>query len=208
MGRVVIIDTETGGLDPQRHSLISVAMVLLDDDLNITGQREWLVLEDPLHICKAAWQTNQLDLQEYYAKAQSPYRVITEVNEFIDDYRTEKGRAVPGGHNVTFDMRFLKRMALLSSNQQAHAEWVDKTFTYHSFDTHQAVRLYSMVCGLDEPLTSLGHCCEHFGIEIGNAHRALDDAVATAKLTRILVDRLRALGSSRDEPEDKGIFDD
>lgn len=190
MQKIVVIDTETGGLDYRNDSLLSLAAVRVDEDGEIAGSREWYVLEDPLHLNKRAWETNRIPLDVYYTQAKTPLIVLRELDQFIYDWRVEKGRAIPAGHNVKFDLDWLKRLEALAVKQQGNAGndwkalgWINRTLTYHSIDSASLMRLLYMGGHTKEYLTSLTHCCDYFGIPLGDAaHGALADAEACAKL--------------------------
>lgn len=197
--KFVVIDTETGGIDPRHESLISVAAVLVDD-LNIVAKREWFVLEDPLVIRQGAWNTNRIDLADYFSKAVPPVQVVSEFESFVSEWRTEKGRAVPAGHNVEFDVRFLGRLGWLANDQR----FADRLFTYHRLDSHSLMRALHVAGLVTELPTSLKHCCDYFGINIEGAHSALPDAIATAELIAQAVSLMRR---DREEVDVGGIFD-
>lgn len=185
--RMVIIDTETGGLDPLKSSLLSVAAVLLDDDLQIMDTREWFVKEDPLILTEGAWKVNKIDPADIFERGVSALQVTDELSQFVKGHRCEKGKAVIGGHNVTFDIGYLRRLEAMAAREDKRAlGWYDSTFSFRFWDTFIVSRLLFLQGRMDKPLTSLSHSCNYFGIEIGNAHRALDDAIATAKLTQRL----------------------
>jgi len=103
--------------------------------------------------------------------------VLPTLLEFIGD-------AVIVGHNVRFDLSFLQ--AALDRAQQPK-------LTNQSVDT----------CGLARRLVrdevancKLGTLASHFGLAHQPSHRALDDALATADLLHVLLERCGGLGVS------------
>ena len=80
------------------------------------------------------------------------------------------GDAVLVGHNIGFDLRMLANAALPAGIELTNSFFDTKRYA----DDMKAVRGWET--------TKLGYLCEELGIELANAHRALADAEATAKL--------------------------
>ena len=80
------------------------------------------------------------------------------------------GGAVLVGHNIGFDLRMLANASLPAGIE----------FTNSFFDTNGCAE--GLKTGQGWEATRLGYLCEKLGIELVNAHRALSDAEATAKL--------------------------
>ncbi|MFO0748463.1 MAG: 3'-5' exonuclease [Myxococcota bacterium] len=86
---------------------------------------------------------------------------------------------VIAAHNASFDLRFL-----------SFALWPDSPD--RSLPHVCTMGLHTLLgLGAQFPLH---HACGHFGIEAGDRHAALDDAMATARLLRILLQRLEGIG--------------
>jgi DNA polymerase III subunit epsilon len=177
---IVVIDTETGGLDPARHSLLSVAAVLLEDG-GIADSREWLVREpdELLNVEPEALAVNHIDLPRHLEQAQPPAAVAAELAAFIPrPYRMYKGRALLAGHNVGFDYGFLVRLARLAGDPG----YPDRNFHHRTLDTASIMHFLALRGELPANPGGLGRACRYFGIEHAGAHTALGDATATALL--------------------------
>ncbi|MDO5100759.1 MAG: exonuclease domain-containing protein [Eubacteriales bacterium] len=95
------------------------------------------------------------------------------------------------GHNVGFDYSFIRQAAL---NQGLDYEPL-------LMDTLQLARKL-----LPElPSKRLGSCCDHYGISLTHAHRALDDAVAAAQLYECLAAQFSAAHEELFIPRHKGV---
>jgi len=86
-------------------------------------------------------------------------------------------------HNASFDYKFIKE------------EYARLGYDYHR-KTMCTVKLSRKLLP-GHPSYSLGKLCTDLGIEINGRHRAAGDALATAKLFNILVDRNDSLGNPK-----------
>ncbi len=178
--RIVVIDTETGGLDPARHSLLSIAAVLLADG-EITDGREWLVREPDaeLNVEAEALAVNHINLAQHLEQAQPPAAVAAELAAFIPrEFRPYKGRALLAGHNVGFDYGFLMRLARVAGDPQ----FVNRHFNHRTLDTAAILHFLHLRGELPVNPGGLARACRYFQIEHTAVHTALGDATATAKL--------------------------
>ncbi len=156
-----VIDVETTGLFPGRHDrVVELAVVHTDEFGVVTGH--WETLLNPgrdlgpqhIHGIRAA---DVLD-------APTIEQVAADVVTLID------GR-VPVAHNASFDSRFV------SSELARAGILLDPDADY--LCTMQLARQFLPGVG-----RSLADCCDALGITNDNAHRALDDALATAAVLR------------------------
>lgn len=152
-----VIDFETTGLFPGGHDrVIEVAVVHLDPDGSITGQWETVINPGrdlgPQHI----HGIRAADIVDAPTFADIAPRLI----ELLSN-------RVIVAHNASFDLRFLTaELERLSYESQAAA-----------LCTMQMAREFIPGAG-----RSLRDCCDTYGIEIVDAHRASADALATAQL--------------------------
>jgi DNA polymerase-3 subunit epsilon len=184
----VVIDTETGGLDPSQHSILSLALVVwrdggIDDELLINIREDEVVATD------AALRINGIDLRTH--EGDDPMQAVERIKAFLLKNNIFK-QAHMAGHNVaSFDYGFVKRLYRLAGAD------IDKTFHYRMLDT------MTMALALDQVGRlpglrgyGLDGLCQRFGIQIRKAgagvpHNALEDARATAKLMSRLLDMVR-----------------
>lgn len=104
-------------------------------------------------------------------------------SDVAGDVTSRISGTVIGGHNVTFDVRFLT------------AEYRRAGFELPVFPTICTLRL-SHVLDLRLPNRKLGTCCEHFGISEGEAHTADADAVSAGRLLLQFLEMARSSGVS------------
>jgi ATP-dependent DNA helicase DinG len=169
----VALDLETTGLDPDRDAILEVGAVRFRtsfDDGTVQTQvlDTWSTLVNPgRHIPIQVQQLTGISEQEA-SRAPRFTQVIQEVDRFV-------GRWPVVGHNVRFDLDFLRSHHLPLSNPP-----VD-TFEIASVLLPHAAR-YS--------LSKLG---EMLGLPNLGSHRALDDAIATKDLFTALLEHASEL---------------
>ncbi|MCA9883901.1 MAG: 3'-5' exoribonuclease [Anaerolineae bacterium] len=153
-GELVAFDLETTGLDVETDSIIEIGAVRIVDGV-VTDEYSTLVNPGFAIPQETTYITGieQKDLRN----APTLAAILPDIAHFIGD-------APVIAHNANFDVSFLKRFGLLSGNL--------------AIDTIEVASIINPTL----PSYSLGSLVEQLDIELENAHRALDDARATAYL--------------------------
>lgn len=176
MIQLLVIDCETGGLNPETDALLSVGLVDWVDG-KVTRQEEILIDAEHLTCSPKALEVNGIDLDAHHAYSVPRAHAAKQIQDFC----RPMGRPVICGHNVQFDIGFVRRLFT--------PETLRKTFSHRAMDTLQ-VLLYLGHAGLiPEGIGKLDQAMTHFGLTMpeGKRHTALGDALVTAELyTRLL----------------------
>jgi ATP-dependent DNA helicase DinG len=151
MDSIVALDIETTGLDPEKDAIIEIGAVRFTDR-RVEG--EWSTLihpgrRIPPFITQLTGITDQMVL-----RAPAIQEVTAELTTFA-------GNSPVLGHNVRFDMAFLRRQGVLKRNT------VLDTYEMASVLVPNASRY------------GLGSLAQALGVPLPATHRALDDAHAT-----------------------------
>ena len=172
------IDTETTGLNPDKHELIQIGGVIVRAK-NPHDVESYEVVEEfeykikPLRIQDAnptALKVNQYDPSQWQDAL-----TLAEAMAFVAK-KTEG--AVMVAHNVAFDSAFVDKAFRLSD--------IENKMHYHRLDTvSMAFALLHNNADVDR--LSLHTLCEYFKIEQGIEHQALSDARATYLLYKKLL---------------------
>lgn len=171
MTRLLVLDTETGGLDPETDALLSVGLVDWQDG-DVLRQAEIMVDAEGLACDPKALAVNNIDLDVHHAYSVSRQEAARCIREFC----RPMGRPWLTGHNIQFDIGFVRRLFT--------REELRRTFSHRVLDTMQ-VLAYLGHCGrIPDGIGKLDQAIEHFGIDVptGRRHTALADALATASL--------------------------
>lgn len=184
MASIVFVDTETGGTSEHEHSLLTVGLVTLDTKTReVTRERLVRVRHDTYRVDAEALAVNGIDLASHHEQAVVPETAANEVRDYLR-YR-RRSRVMLGGHNVSFDVRFLR--TLLPDYHELVLGGVVDTKVVAQFLMHAGV--------LPKTLnTRLEDLAAHFGIEL-RPHDALEDARATARVYACMLALLRSPGA-------------
>lgn len=173
---IVVIDTETGGLDPSQHSLLTVAFIVTRN-LEIIASKEWHLKHDAYHTTERALEINGIDIEVHDASATPAVEAISDILDFLNHHRLPEERIVLFGQNTIFDKQFI----------EAAVKQFGDVKRYRSLVSHRYIDLMSITAflnlsghiktenlGLDSVITSLG-------VEREQRHSALGDARITLR---------------------------
>ena len=174
----LFLDTETGGLDPANHSLLSIGLVV-GDGPKVLNSLEILVKHEPYVVSAAGMAVNRIDLVQHSAAALEPRMALNVLDVFLDQHFPHMCKPVIlAGHNVAFDRAFLA--AFLAGQGRA----LEPRISHRTVDTHSIAA--ALRDGGRLPLENLSSTAlfAHFGIEVPEErrHTALGDALATFEL--------------------------
>jgi DNA polymerase III subunit epsilon len=178
--RLLFIDTETGGLDPDKHSLLSLAMVIWED-MEIIDSLEILINDGILSATKEALSINKIDIEKHKQSAISSYEAIEKIFSFISKHFPRQSKITLAGHNVHFDANFLR--SFFFANNKNFSE----LFSHRIIDTSSILYYLYLAGHIKHRAISSDEAFDLFDIKVEGRHTAMGDAIATAKLfTRLL----------------------
>ena len=186
MTKLLVIDTETGGIDPDRHSLLSLAAVVWADG-RIEGEIEIFVAEPDITVTARAMEINRIDLIEHAHKAMAPAEALARLLSFVaDHFRSDLAageQLVLAGHNVGFDIGFLRRLCRLAGVP------FPAIISHRSLDTASVLRFLSLAGIVPPSAVASTEAFAYLGVRVPEKlrHTALGDARATAELLTRLV---------------------
>ena len=111
--RFVFIDTETGGVIPTKHSLLSVGLVIWEKSLGIIDKKEIFIKSKRYVVTEKAKSLNKFNREAHNKVAIEPTEAISEILNFTRKYFDENTAIPIVGHNVQFDVNFLKQLFLM-----------------------------------------------------------------------------------------------
>ena len=164
LGKFVVIDTETTGLNCSYNEIIEIAAVYFED------WKPMLKFETLIHPRKKIpYNITALTSITNEMVEDSPYfgQVVDSLHNFV-------GKNNLVGHNLTFDLKFLYKNGY---------NFLDQKRKY--FDTLSLAKKALKTYGLDN--YKLPTLCDYYGIRDNeSSHRALSDALATGLLFKEL----------------------
>ncbi len=186
----IVIDVESGGVNPQTDALLEMAAISLkmDETGLISPDQTYHYHVAPFEGAKLnpeALAFNKIDPGHPFRFAQSENEVLTEFFAAIFKECQEKKctRAVVVGHNAWFDQHFLNAAIMRCQI---------KKNPFHRFTSLDTATLSALMFGQ----TVLAKALEAANIpfKTDDAHSALYDAQSTALLFCDIVNRFKGLG--------------
>jgi ribonuclease T len=180
--KLLIIDVETGGLDPATDAICSLAAVVYND-----GPEEslHLLIDDPSGAKNPeAMALHGITQNDINATGVGPWVAVQRIKGLLQR-NDMRGRVVLAGHNLPFDVGFLKRLYRLAG------EPYELQFSYGGLDTKVAALMLEAAGRIEPATSSLVHAAPAVGVAHNEAHDALADAMATAKVLKRMIDLIR-----------------
>lgn len=204
-GRAMVFDVETGGFSAEKSGLAEVAVVVVDiNSREIIERYQNYILPYGKQYNDKAFEANGLSMS---ILKNSGVELKTVVKDFIDIANRNKVKAgrryikpIAVAHNADFDLGFVDQ-AIYEITEKSVWDYI------HPIPACTLQRMEEMYPNdLDNlPNRKLGTCCEFFGIPLEDAHSALPDTEATAKLYIKLISNAASNGqqSEGSKPEEK-----
>lgn len=173
--KLLFTDVETGGVLPEKHSLLQVGMAVAEDG-NIRDTMKFYVKSDVYHVTAEALSINKLDLtsEQFQNGCNNQDGCINIINFIQKNFVNEKPILV--GHNVNFDKNFLTRFFI---NNDMNLE---KYISYRMIDTMSLIRALIDIGKMPPTAASSKGAFDYFNIKVEKLHDALDDTLATVEL--------------------------
>ena len=190
MNKIIFIDTETGGVNPEKSALIQLSGIIRIDKKDVEKFNFYIKPFENSEVTEKALEVQGRTLEELktdkYVEEKEVYKqFINLLDKYIDKYdKTDK--FIVAGYNVRFDVDILKALFQRHGNN----------FLFSYLDSSMLDPLYSIrllqIAGILPVLENnkLETWCKHFGIEL-KTHDSLEDIVATKKLIGKLISLIR-----------------
>lgn len=180
--RLLFLDTETGGINPQKHSLLSVGVVVWDDLDGILYSDEFYIRSDHYSITAQATRINHFNELDHNNKACEPIQVVLRLIKLKDSFFSEYPSIPLAGHNIGFDVQFIKHLFLTCNRSY------EKVFSHRLVDTYSIIKFLADCRLIPCSVNSSASAFKHFGIKVVDRHTALGDAYATMQLYTKLIE--------------------
>jgi len=174
--KLLFIDTETGGIDCNKHSLLSIGLVVWDSHRAIIDSTEIYIKHKNYIVTTTASNINKFEKSEHEKKAVYPKMAIKKILCFCR-HHFEDNLLIPlAGHNTQFDVNFIK--VFLKKNGRSF----DQIFSHRIIDTYSLLRSLYYSGKIQDDISSSAQAFNYFNIRVENRHSAEGDAIATAQL--------------------------
>jgi DNA polymerase III epsilon subunit-like protein len=180
--KLLFLDCETGGLDPDENSLLSIGMVSWEDR-KIKNVIEIYIKEHVLRVTPSALAINKIDLRKFNEISVSSDEAWNKIKQFIyQNFGLHKeNNIILAGMNVKFDIEFMKK----NFGKKNFNKW----FSHRSVDIQSILRFLYIKGTFSEDITSSAKAYKYFNINNGVVeHGALKDALCSVELFEKLLD--------------------
>jgi DNA polymerase III epsilon subunit-like protein len=186
----IIFDCETGGFDYEKNPITQIALLTIDGKTLEEKDRfeTYIKPYDDLVITKDALNITGLkmsDIQKGLDKKEAVDVLMKYFKKNVVNNRREN-RPVLVGHNVQFDIGFI--FYLFESCKK-------DLFSFVS-DSSLCTMVQAKMCFPDTDSLKLEKVCEQAGIKLNDAHKAMNDVIATTELFRYFTSKLRSSGGT------------
>jgi DNA polymerase III alpha subunit (gram-positive type) len=194
----IVFDTETTGVT-DNSNLLTAHFEILDNNLQSVCELGIQLKNSSYHIYPEALIVNNIDILKHNKESSSLTDCRQQLCSFLETARANSGcrtRFIPVGHNINFDIKFIKSSGLLTDEEYSNQ------ISCNSIDT-LVVAQFMKACGLiprnqNLKLASLVTYLER-GIDPipkSGFHDARYDVQATIKLLKIFKDLVNINGVS------------
>lgn len=183
----LFLDTETGGLDLDKHSLLSLGLVVGEAGV-VQDSLEILVRHEPYVVSAGGMAVNRIDLVQHHQAALEPATALETFEAFLDSHFPDPATSIVlVGHNVAFDRGFLAAFFARLGHP------LEPRVSHRIIDTHSLAAALRDAGRLQVENLSSSALFSHFGIQIPEAkrHTALGDALGTFELYWKLVELMK-----------------
>ncbi len=174
--RFVVLDTETTGLKPFGDDrVLSLGATIIEQGKVIKSKRFYELVNPNREIPAEITRLTGISQQMVSTKPQ--------LSEVLYSFINWAEGCVLVGHVINFDLYFLNNYLKKTCGMK---------LKYKHLDTREIAKI--LVPGLTN--YTLEETCAYFGISCTNRHHALNDAIYSAKLLEVFIDKLLAKGIS------------
>lgn len=183
---MIALDSETTGLSPRYNKILTIGMLHIDvekDFLKIMKRKHILVKHKDYAIDPKALEINKINLEEHHKIAVEPSKACSQINSFIIKNNLEEIPLL--GHNVTFDIRFLKELFRQGNSIPVFSyDFIDTMHVWSALKRKKVVSL-----NLRNSLQTLAG---YFGVDYSKSHSALGDCYITANVYKKMLDLIKS----------------
>lgn len=155
MSKYIAFDTETTGLDANVNNLLTATFIVLDSELIELDRLNISLKSESYTINAKAMEVNKIDIVKHQNNSKDLIDTKAQLINFLKKNKTNF-YLTPVGHNIQFDIQFIKK--LLGNEYNNY-------FSYNSVDTIVIANFLKM-CGKlpDRQPVSLSKLSEYYGL--------------------------------------------
>lgn len=204
MRTICVFDVETGGLKAEENPITNIAMAAFDTKKwkQINKFETFVKPYNDLEITKKALDYTMVDMKDINngIDVKEMVKIIIKFFKEVKSGRGDTGKPILAGHNVQFDIGFLDyAFDFCGKNLRDHVAVNNGEIT--RIDTMNLAHLAwdGLLSSSTNSSYSLSNCLKRVGVDLVEAHGAMNDVIATAKLLKFFRDKMRSESSEEVE---------
>lgn len=194
---LIVIDTETGGTNPNEHSLLTVALMVVKNH-EIVDFKEWKIKHSTYCVTSKALEINGIDIKQHDKEAMVAKEVAKQINLFISKHCSKQNKGILVGQNTIFDKNFIE--TFLSSVGSTYLEEFYRLVSRRYIDLMSITAFMNMTGVLDTDGLGLDAVIKELDLPVKARHTALDDAQLTLlglyKMIQFINPQISLIGES------------
>lgn len=185
---LLVLDTETGGVDPNIHSLMEIACIVLKDFKVVYKYSSFVKSNCGKYVCNDfARKLHNISDEMIETQGKYPREIVQDLKNIKDMYFDGEPMTIVA-HNTNFDISFLKQMfknageSLSSTITKSELDF-NKIFSRNSIDTATMALILRLQNKLPFDRCSLDNILKIYNINSSNLerHSAMFDCSQTTK---------------------------
>lgn len=168
--RMLLIDTETTGFNPEKHQLLEVGILILEQG-EVINTLELKIKHKEYLVTQGAMKTNKINLIEHEEEAVELEEAAKEIINFLE-YNFNGEHYLIIGQNVNFDIKFIEKLFLSTGRIKDFRKFVG----YRTLDIMQLFLIKNIEGKVKAEKQDLDYILNTLNIEIPvDRHSALTD---------------------------------
>lgn len=158
-------DTETTGIYSNKNNLLTACFIITDDNLIEIDRLNLSLKHNDYNVSIKAMEINKIDLIKHHYESVDLKSARNSLLDFLKKHKNSSELSynktfTPIGHNVTFDINFIKNSGLLTENEYM------SFISFNTLDTICIAQYLKLTGDLPKKQSiSLINLCKYYGIE-------------------------------------------
>ena len=186
---ILTFDLETGGLSADKHPITEIACCPIGTDLVELKEYDSIIApyDESKVYTEGALKANGMTMEQINSGVDSKI-VIDELCTYFNSLKRGREKPILTGHNIIkFDIPFL--VEFFKFHKKDFFKFVNENFMIDTM-------WWGRMAWQESQNYKLSTCCSNAGIELVDAHRAVNDTRSNKELVKYFINNLRTVGAS------------
>ncbi|MCR8956336.1 3'-5' exonuclease [Variovorax sp. S2] len=184
---LVAIDVETSGANPFKHEVLAIGFSPIDESI---PSKTVYIRHNEIEWSPHAHEIFLNYSEEWEKQSVNPTLAHKEIENYLSQHFRDHA-ITPVGHNIGFDLAFLRKLAFQSGHEHISG------ISHRAVDTHTLLYVLALKNIIPISATTSDGAFSYFGIGIEDKdrHTAIGDAEATSDLLKKILKKFSEISS-------------